>query len=86
MCDWLHPMADEAKLSELFEILELKAHRNHFPGRIVAGSCPARRVSACVSRSSRRSSFSDEPLASLDDALAGRLREQIAHAGGTAAP
>ena len=36
------PLADEARLSALFEILELNAHRNHFPGELSLGL--ARRV------------------------------------------
>jgi ABC transporter len=37
------PRADEAKLSALFAILELNAHRSHFPGELSLGL--ARRVS-----------------------------------------
>jgi len=71
------PLADEAKLSALFEILELNAHRNHFPGELSLGL--ARRVALA-----RAFAFEpaflilDEPLASLDAALAARMRDQIA--------
>ena len=71
------PLADEAKLSALFDILELKAHRNHFPGELSLGL--ARR--AALARAfavEPELLILDEPLASLDAALAARLRDQIA--------
>jgi ABC-type nitrate/sulfonate/bicarbonate transport system ATPase subunit len=71
------PQADEAKLSELFAILELNAHRNHFPGELSLGL--ARRVALARAFAVEPDFLIlDEPLASLDEALAGRLREQIA--------
>ena len=71
------PDADEAKLSELFTILELTAHRNHFPGELSLGL--ARRVALARAFAIEPDFLIlDEPLASLDDALAARLREQIA--------
>ena len=71
------PLADEAKLSALFEILELKAHRNHFPGELSLGL--ARRVAlARAFAIEPEFLILDEPLASLDAALAARLRDQIA--------
>ena len=71
------PLADEAKLSALFAILELKAHRNHFPGELSLGL--ARRVAlARAFAVEPEFLILDEPLASLDEALAARLREQIA--------
>jgi ABC-type nitrate/sulfonate/bicarbonate transport system ATPase subunit len=71
------PLADDAKLSALFEILELKAHRNHFPGELSLGL--ARRVAlARAFAVDPDFLILDEPLASLDDALAARLRDQIA--------
>ena len=71
------PQADEAKLSALFEILELNAHRNHFPGELSLGL--ARRVALARAFAVEPDFLIlDEPLASLDDALAVRLRDQIA--------
>ncbi|MEH2526899.1 MULTISPECIES: ABC transporter ATP-binding protein [unclassified Bradyrhizobium] len=71
------PLADEAKLSALFEILELKAHRNHFPGELSLGL--ARRVAlARAFAIDPEFLILDEPLASLDAALAARLRDEIA--------
>ena len=71
------PLADEAKLSALFEILELNAHRSHFPGELSLGL--ARRVALARAFAIEPDFLIlDEPLASLDDALAARLRDQIA--------
>ncbi|KRQ99053.1 ABC transporter ATP-binding protein [Bradyrhizobium valentinum] len=71
------PLANEAKLSALFEILELKAHRNHFPGELSLGL--ARRVAlARAFAIEPEFLILDEPLASLDVALAARLRDEIA--------
>jgi ABC-type nitrate/sulfonate/bicarbonate transport system ATPase subunit len=71
------PLADEARLSALFEILELNAHRNHFPGELSLGL--ARRVALARAFAIEPDFLIlDEPLASLDDALAARLRDQIA--------
>jgi len=70
------PQANEAKLSALFEILELNAHRNHFPGELSLGL--ARRVALARAFAVEPDFLIlDEPLASLDEALAARLREQI---------
>lgn len=71
------PLADKAKLSALFEILELNAHRNHFPGELSLGL--ARRVAlARAFAVEPEFLILDEPLASLDAALAARLRDEIA--------
>ena len=71
------PLVNDAKLSALFEILELSTHRNHFPGELSLGL--ARRV-ALPRAFAIEPEFLilDEPLASLDTALATRLRDQIA--------
>ena len=71
------PLADEAALSNLFNILELTAHRSHFPGELSLGL--ARRVAlARAFAVDPDFLILDEPLASLDKALAARLRDQIA--------
>ena len=70
------PTADDAKLSALFEVLELTTHRNHFPGELSLGL--ARRVAlARAFAIEPEFLILDEPLASLDVALAARLRDQI---------
>jgi ABC-type nitrate/sulfonate/bicarbonate transport system ATPase subunit len=71
------PLVDEAKLSALFAALGLEEHRRHFPGELSLGL--ARRVA--IARAFAIDPdflILDEPLASLDDALAARLRDQIA--------
>jgi ABC-type nitrate/sulfonate/bicarbonate transport system ATPase subunit len=71
------PHADEATLSALFDVLELTAHRSHFPGELSLGL--ARRVALARAFAVEPDFLIlDEPLASLDDALAARLRDQIA--------
>lgn len=71
------PQADEARLSELFAALELTAHRSHFPGELSLGL--ARRVALARAFAIEPDFLIlDEPLASLDDALAARLRDQLA--------
>lgn len=71
------PDVTDAKLAELFRILELEAHRSHFPGELSLGL--ARRVALARAFAVEPDLLVlDEPLASLDDALAGRLREEIA--------
>ena len=71
------PEVDDVKLSELFKILELQAHRSHYPGELSLGL--ARRVALARAFAVEPDLLVlDEPLASLDDALAGRLREEIA--------
>jgi NitT/TauT family transport system ATP-binding protein len=71
------PNIVDDKLSELFEVLELDGHRSHFPGELSLGL--ARRVALARAFAVEPDFLIlDEPLASLDDALAVRLREQIA--------
>lgn len=71
------PHVDDATLSALFEVLELSVHRNHFPGELSLGL--ARRVALARAFAIEPDFLIlDEPLASLDNALAGRLRDQVA--------
>ena len=71
------PLADEAKLAALFAVLELGAHRSHFPGELSLGL--ARRVALARAFAVEPDFLIlDEPLASLDDNLAARLRDEIA--------
>jgi NitT/TauT family transport system ATP-binding protein len=71
------PDIDEARLSALFAALELSAHRSHFPGELSLGL--ARRVAVARALAVEPDFLIlDEPLASLDEALAARLRGQIA--------
>jgi ABC-type nitrate/sulfonate/bicarbonate transport system ATPase subunit len=71
------PEADDAKLATLFTFLELNAHRSHFPTELSLGL--ARRVALARAFAVEPDFLIlDEPLASLDDALAARLRKEIA--------
>jgi ABC-type nitrate/sulfonate/bicarbonate transport system ATPase subunit len=71
------PKAGDDKLSALFAVLELTAHRHHFPGELSLGL--ARRVALARAFAIEPDFLIlDEPFASLDNALAARLRDQIA--------
>jgi NitT/TauT family transport system ATP-binding protein len=71
------PQLDAKRLSALFAALDLDAHRSHFPGELSLGL--ARRVALARAFAVEPDFLVlDEPLASLDDALAVRLRDQIA--------
>ena len=70
------PLADEAALSNLFNILELAAHRSHFPGELSLGL--ARRVALARAFAVEPELLVlDEPFVSLDDALAAKLRAEL---------
>lgn len=71
------PEIDAWKLDAILGLLELSAHREHYPGELSLGL--ARRVA--IARAFAVDPdflILDEPLASLDEALAARLREEIA--------
>ncbi len=71
------PQATDAELSTLFGTLGLEAHRHHFPGELSLGL--ARRVAlARAFAVGPDVLLLDEPFVSLDDALAMRLRDELA--------
>jgi len=71
------PDVNEAELAGLFDILELSAHRTHYPGELSLGL--ARRVAlARAFAIGPALLLLDEPFVSLDDALAARLRTELA--------
>jgi ABC-type nitrate/sulfonate/bicarbonate transport system ATPase subunit len=71
------PKATDAELDVLFEALGLAAHREHFPGELSLGQ--ARRVALARAFAVKPDLLVlDEPFVSLDDALAERLRDELA--------
>jgi NitT/TauT family transport system ATP-binding protein len=71
------PHATDAVLDTLFQALGLGAHRDHFPGELSLGL--ARRVAlARAFAVGPDLLLLDEPFVSLDDALAARLRDELA--------
>jgi ABC-type nitrate/sulfonate/bicarbonate transport system ATPase subunit len=71
------PEAADAKLAAVFETLELAPHRAHYPGQLSLGL--ARRAALARAFAIEASLLIlDEPFVSLDDALAARLRGELA--------
>ncbi|MBV9426563.1 MAG: ATP-binding cassette domain-containing protein [Bradyrhizobiaceae bacterium] len=70
------PGATDAKLTALFDTLELAPHRWHYPGELSLGL--ARRCALARAFAVEASLLIlDEPFVSLDDALAARLRGEL---------
>jgi ABC-type nitrate/sulfonate/bicarbonate transport system ATPase subunit len=71
------PQVTDDELTSLFAALGLSAHRQHYPGELSLGL--ARRVAlARAFAVNPNLLLLDEPFVSLDDALATRLRDELA--------
>jgi len=71
------PQASDASIDALFRTLGLEAHRDHYPGELSLGQ--ARRVALARAFAVEPDLLLlDEPFVSLDDALAARLRDELA--------
>jgi NitT/TauT family transport system ATP-binding protein len=71
------PQVTDDELTTLFTALGLSAHRQHYPGELSLGL--ARRVAlARAFAVNPNLLLLDEPFVSLDDALATRLRDELA--------
>ncbi|MBV9521142.1 MAG: ABC transporter ATP-binding protein [Alphaproteobacteria bacterium] len=71
------PDLDEAKLAGLLDVLELTPHRFHYPGELSLGL--ARRAALARAFAIEPDLLIlDEPFVSMDQALADRLRDELA--------
>ena len=71
------PQVTDDELTSLFDALGLSAHRQHYPGELSLGL--ARRVALARAFAVNPDLLLlDEPFVSLDDALATRLRDELA--------